>query len=347
MVTRIWGWATDGFTCDWYRLHLPLRELTRARPGEYEYHVELGPPPVEWLHGEGRRIVIGQRIAGHNPAWLDLCDNPNVLATYDLDDDLIDVDPANTVPYSIYQPIRQATLNSIGRADLVTVSTPHLADKMANTLDMEGGYFPPVAVLPNCMDPVYLRPPRPEPAPGQPLVIGWAGSPFHAQDWSGVAEQLAEFVRHAPRKVEFVAMGADYMSPHVPTRWGGGLVPIGEHLQRLDGCGMHIGLAPLNDSAFNGSKSWCKALEYATRGIVPVCSARGQYPEWAWPDRMEYTDAAAIVTAGRSWGAVLTDLCDDDLRAQYAATAHWRARGLTIDKLIHHWHDTYQEGLNQ
>jgi hypothetical protein len=200
------------------------------------------------------------------------------------------------------------------------------------------------------MDPAYLRPPRPAPAPGEPLVIGWAGSPFHGQDWPGVGEQLAEFARHAPRRVEFVTMGDDHLSRlvsrYAPVHNVGGLVPIGEHLVRLDGCGMHIGLAPLNDSRFNESKSWAKALEYASRGIVPTCSSRGQYPEWAWPDGGAYTDAAAMVAPGQ-WGRVLHWLCDDTVREQFARTAHWRAEGLTVDKQIHRWHDTYQEGLTR
>ena len=90
MVKRIFAWATDGAGCYFYRLQLPLLHLPADR-----FSISIGAPGPD-IHGYD--IVIGQRIAPPSPLWEELCADPNVLTVYDIDDDLMNIDPANAVP---------------------------------------------------------------------------------------------------------------------------------------------------------------------------------------------------------------------------------------------------------
>src|SRR4051812_23188445 len=110
---RIFVIATDSAGCWWYRLRLPLMALS---PEEFE--VVWEPPFDNWHPGD---IVIGQRIAGRNTAWLEMCAAEGLETVYDIDDNLLEIDPQNTVPYQIFAPIVGDTSANIAAAQVVTV----------------------------------------------------------------------------------------------------------------------------------------------------------------------------------------------------------------------------------
>src|SRR4029078_9323021 len=113
----IFGCQTALSPCHLYRTQFPFEELqTRG------WQVAWGAPgPDIWDYD----VIVGQRITGDNRLWTELSQRFKGLLVYDLDDDLIDIDPRNEVPYSIYQPQREGTIHNIIRADVVTVSTPY------------------------------------------------------------------------------------------------------------------------------------------------------------------------------------------------------------------------------
>ncbi|RPJ20628.1 MAG: hypothetical protein EHM35_19225, partial [Planctomycetaceae bacterium] len=144
-MKRIFAWQTDTSTCHLYRTVFPFEEL--AKQG---WEVHWGAPPLDIKEYD---VIVGQRITGYNNLWRDLAHDYSGLLVLDLDDDLIDVDPANKIPYDIYQPQRLGTVANIEMSDVVTVSTPKLADKIRRIRGNDD-----VVVLPNCAHPDWIQP---------------------------------------------------------------------------------------------------------------------------------------------------------------------------------------------
>lgn len=322
---RVWGWQTDGAACTYYRLHLPLTELA-AHGWRTAYGYGLPPN----LHEPGAHpdwdVVIASRLAQPSDVhhWTDLCQRPGgPLCVYDLDDNLLNVDPNNHGPYELYEPLRPHVVQALAVAHRVTVSTPGLARVVAV-------HNPNVTVVPNCLHPSIFDLPRPR----QPhaVTVGWGGSMFHGQDWPGIATQLSNLVtaRYPDSDVDFHTVGADYMTglPHRATGWT-------DHHTYHRALDFHIGIAPVAETPFNACKSWLKVLEYAGRGIVPVATAWGQYPEF-----ITHGENGYLVINPDDWQTWLLTLIDNPpLREQMTAAAEDEARNWTIDRRLHLWRD--------
>jgi Glycosyl transferases group 1 len=315
MKRRIFVIATDGAACLHYRLRLPLLNLN---PEEFEVIWE--PPDDKWHPGD---LVIGQRIAGDNQAWLDMCEAPGLTTVYDLDDNLLRVDRANSVPFSIYDPIVPGTYANIAASTVVTVSTPKLAEAIK-------AINPNTFVLPNCLPNDYIAAIQ---FPQDQITVGWCGSMFHIQDWGGVAQQLAIYAQQEPR-ARFSTIGADYMNPVVPARvhpW----TTVEGAWHAMD---FNIGIAPLVRTTFNEHKSWIKVLEYAARGVPAVAPRIGQYPEFIEHGRNGY-----LYDVLEEIPPLLLQLSDDGLRSQMGEAAMNTALQYTIDKQIGRWETIYRE----
>ena len=312
---RIFVIATDSAGCWWYRLRLPLMTLD---PDEFDVIWE--PPSSDWEPGD---IVIGQRIAGRNTAWLEMCEADGLTAVYDIDDNLLDIDPANTVPYQIFSPIVEDTAANIAAAQIVTVSTQKLADRLAH---LNKNIF----VLPNCLHESWLARIR---FPSPHITVGWAGSPFHNQDFGGAAGQFRIYAQAEPR-ARFHMIGADPTFGMV-NRTVSAFTDMNTYWNNLD---FDIGVALLNGSVQNEGKSWVKALEYSGRGIVPVVPRIGQYPELIehGVNGLLYDDISELSSS-------LLTLSDDDLRSTMSEAAMSTATEYTIGRQIHRWETVYRE----
>jgi hypothetical protein len=311
---RVWVIATDSAGCYYYRLHLPLTFLNQE---EFE---------VIWRPGDGERqpgdIVIGQRIAGYNQAWLDMCADPTITTIYDLDDDLLGIDPGNAVPYSIYAPQVEGTGNNIMAADAVTVSTKKLAEKI-------GKLNPNTFYLPNCVHPRSVQ----SLLPDRPFTVGWAGSMFHGQDMGGLSEQIRNFHRMRP-DTRWHFIGANYSDGAVPTS-----VSPWQSIQGYEATlDFSVGMAILADTPFNRYKSWIKVLEYASKGIPAVASNVGQYPEFIFHEH----NGHLLNNIGELAGT-LEYYADYHYRAEIGEAALTTARMYTIDRHVTAWEEVYRE----
>jgi len=311
---RIFVIATDSAGCWWYRLRLPLMSLDHD-----EFEVIWEPPFDNWQPDD---IVIGQRIAGRNTAWLEMCAEPGLTAIYDIDDNLLEIDPANTVPYQIFSPIVQDTADNIAAAQIVTTSTQRLANRLTPLNKNQ-------AVLPNCLHSSWLG--RID-YPHEDIVVGWAGSPFHNQDFRGAPEQFLQYAKQEPR-ARFHMIGGDPTLGTVP-RSISGFTDMQTYWNNLD---FDIGLVFLSDNEQNQCKSWIKVLEYAGKGIPAIAPRIGQYPEF-----IEHGVNGFLYSNISEVTHYLLTLSDDEQRSRMSEAAMSKASEYTIDRQIHRWEAVYR-----
>lgn len=133
----------------------------------------------------------------------------------------------------------------------------------------------------NCVFPNQIlgAPPERTKKPEKTVIIGWGGSIGHLHDMAKISGLLINWIMTRDN-VELYLMCPDSI-------WGlfdalpqdrkrrfapGSIDDYYSFLSHLD-----IGLAPLEDTAFNRSRSDIKFVEYAAHGVVPVVEATGPY----------------------------------------------------------------------
>ncbi|MGV8056578.1 MAG: hypothetical protein AB2L12_00885 [Smithellaceae bacterium] len=135
------------------------------------------------------------------------------------------------------------------------------------------------AVFPNQ---ISIIPPQRKVASQEDLIIGWSGSHGHWEDIKEIAPVLINWLKEH-RSVKLYLMCSEdiwNLFHQVPDRQKK-LFPTGsldnyyDFLRHLD-----IGLAPLNDTAFNRSRSDVKFLEYSISEVVPVLQDLTPYREY-------------------------------------------------------------------
>ena len=111
------------------------------------------------------------------------------------------------------------------------------------------------------------------------VIVGWGGSSGHLQDISKISERLISWVMSRSDVRLFLmcaesirdlfrALPAERKRHFAP----GSLDEYYDFLSHLD-----VGIAPLEDTPFNRSRSDIKFLEYAAHGVVPVVQETGPY----------------------------------------------------------------------
>lgn len=313
-MKRVFAWQTDTAGCFLYRLKWPLEALP---PDQFQ--VAWGAPGEDVFDND---VVIWQRGAEPSELWEQLCRDSSVLAVYDIDDDLMNVDPVMGIIHDIYAPKEGTIRRNIEMADVVTVSTPKLAEYLFQ-------FNRNVVVLPNCLPRSWQRNPV---ADARPPIVGWAGSMFHGWDFDGIPAQLEQL--QANVDVRFETWGANYFGRMQVATYG--WTTMESYHPNMT---FTIGIAPLKHSVFNDRKSHCKLLEYGARGVPAVASNWGQYSEWI-------TDGVNgfLVNDHTQWADALMALCDHETRRVMSLGAVAKAAEYTIENQISRWATVYNRG---
>jgi glycosyltransferase involved in cell wall biosynthesis len=274
-------------------------------------------------------VIVGQRVAlsGASQRWQDLAKLDRSRLVYELDDDLLGVDPSNGPAWDFFSKpeIRSNIKRNIQCADLVTVSSPSLAEAVSQL-------NPNVAIIPNYVPAWLLRIPTPN-IPDGLTTVGWGGGASHAMDWAEAESEVARFVFRT-RNVEMHLMGwlPKDLWRRLPesrrrhTEW---IEELPDLYRKMD---FHIGVAPLRAHVFNRSKSHIKALEYAALGIPSVCSNVGPYADF-----VRQGETGFLVTQPHQWASYLRELLDPDLRQAMGDKARGLAQGHTIEANVGLW----------
>ena len=337
---RIFVAHDGGSGCMWYRMSIPLDELGRhdgyeikmADAGDSEH-----PPSVTLRDMDGYDVIVGQRLNKHDGMgeWRK-ARTPFSRLVYDLDDDVYSVGPENWQAYHLYNrgDIIDAVTHSAEVADLITVTTPYLAD----VLTFHTGN-PATAVLPNFIPSWVCETPR---VRRGRLSIGWQGGASHGADIGLIAAPVRRFLKRFP-KWDLRLAGTDY-GPSVAgpeermiySQW----IQVNKnpkaYYNTLD---FDIGLAPLLDNAFSRSKSPVKALEYMSKGMPVIASDVEPYRHFI----QHGVTGFLVKEDGHSWLKYMSDLASDEkLREKMGKAAHEFARTQTIEKNWERWAQAYQ-----
>lgn len=179
-------------------------------------------------------------------------------------------------------------------ADVVTASTPALVERF--------GAHGRAILVRNCVPETLLKMPRS--TREDRLTVGWGGwVGTHPHDLQVTRGGVAEAVRRAGARFQVIgppdgvriALGLD----EEPGATGG--VPVVAYHAALGT--LDVGIAPLEDTAFNRAKSWLKPLEYTARGVAAVMSPLPEY------ERL-HADGIGVLakSRARNWCARVNDL---------------------------------------
>jgi hypothetical protein len=266
-------------------------------------------------------IVVFQRPPHRDtPAIIEQFQAQGVAVVVDVDDDLMTVHPQNAA-YALHAGLlspevsARYTAKCCGIADLVTVSTPALAERY--------GAHGRVAVLPNCVPAAMLDYPR----HSDGHTIGWPGRiASHPGDLEttrgGVGEALpVDWRFHVIGEAAGVKDALGLPCEPTETPW----IASVEDYHRALGC-LDVGIAPLGDTTFNASKSWLKPIEMAAAGVPFVASSRAEY------QKLGFGVLAADRT--RNWRSAVKQLIQDEsLRWELAQ------QGRDAVRVNHLWED--------
>jgi glycosyltransferase involved in cell wall biosynthesis len=260
------------------------------------------------------------RMAGH------------VARVYETDDDMLSMETSNS-PFTTDPRSPESVRYCLRRAEMVTVSTPYLAELYAP-------YNSNIRVLPNCVKAELLDMPRKR---RDRVTIGWQGGLSHLVDMCVIQDELTGVLHDNPG-VDMHFIGQDFSplqwvkNPALETRcrFSPWCDDVGDYYKLYD---FDIAIAPLADRPFNKAKSHLKALEAAARGVPVIAQDMEPYREFVRDGETGY-----LVRSGQEWAKRLTELIHDEAaREEMGAAAKKVAAKYTMQGNWALWQDAYEE----
>jgi glycosyltransferase involved in cell wall biosynthesis len=347
----------DETGCGFYRLIEPCRVIAESTTDveitvvldeeedgalEVDQHGKIGHTHVVGVKDPGCDVLVLQRPASRILAeTIPYLQRHGVAVVVEFDDDFETIDPRNSA-WRAYAPHLNPEQNHVWAklcsqlADYVTVSTPRLLKRYGK----RGMH----ALLPNYVPEAYLDV-KPDPELRRDhIVVGWAGnSRTHPGDLEVMSQApFTAMESHSGPTSGFRAIGDEKILHRCGFKgpdeeWGVELahgVALADYPALL--ASLDVGLSPLADTRFNGSKSWLKGLEMAAVGVPFVASPTQQYRELA---KLGAGDLVTTTTPSRtSWTRAILKLIEDGVyRERRASEGREAAAGLTIEGHAEAW----------
>lgn len=265
--------------CAYIRLLLPLRHLAAAG------HIQLTVANISDALGYRTDVLVTQRYAAADVEQagrlIAHAKAHGMRLLYDIDDNLIEVPKDHPESTKLRQraPIIEAF---VGAADAVFASTAPLRDVLLKRQEQ-------VLVVENGLDETLL-PRRQIIKSSGPIGIIYMGTSTHESDLKLVEPALSRLAAEFGTDVRIGLMGVTVRDklPEGIERIGVPEPAASSYPAFLTWLASqrdwHIGIAPLQDSVFNRSKSAIKALDYMAMGAAAVVSdvaAYGTLPDGA------------------------------------------------------------------
>ena len=337
--------------------------LTETQSGCYRWRAAI---PAKYLTRRGHTVQIFSGQKEHEapdvlvlyrahfpqaPKIVEWCKQNRIRVVFDTDDALDLVPPENLNYKAVQQrlPLYETLLRS---ADMVTTTTETLASHLRK-------WNPNVTVIPNSIDPEEWTP-RPRVA-GEPRV-GWTGSATHFADLAVVLDAVRDVQKKIP--FTFVMQGIckeatlDELMDNLRGQWGNALfttplgrsikhfmakldgiryefypnVPIEQHPEKVCDLRLDIGIAPLEENAFNRYKSCIKYYEYAMAGAVTLASHVLPYS----------TEVPLTAKNNReTWKRKLEEVLRGDRAAQLREERDWVLAHRNIETNVELWEKAF------
>ncbi len=265
----------------------------------------------------------------------------NKVIVFEIDDLLTQVPRSNPV-YPHSTRIAQDLIDVARDADFITASTGPLLDELAREVvdARQKGH-----VVRNCVNTEiwgseFIERDR---RPGDPLVVGWFGSPTHQEDLAIVKDAISYVARKYRGQVEFHFFG--YLPEELENIEGVKLVRRSQpnvvlHAQGVREAKIDLAIAPLTDHPFNRSKSDLKWLEYSICSIPAIFSRVAPYENSV----VQGVTGILVENTTADWvEAIERMLRDDELRQSIARNAFTEVRtSYCLDVAANTWDDLYR-----
>lgn len=261
-----------------YRGKAPLADL-RKRMGnmsfvtmnEYNW-ATLAPVDVMFMQRPFAEIHL--RVAemvkkNRKPLWIDF-------------DDALHHIPVWNPCHAEYQKHQKNIATITAMADVVSVSTPHLAFLLKDL-------NPNIKVVPNAWNDTllpYVKPVEED----KHMLISWRGSNTHRGDLATVAENIIKIHQKHPN-IFWLFVGenpwfTDYMDPKSMKSFPS--LDALEYFDLMRKSRPLIHITPLADCDFNRAKSNISCMESSWAGAVNLCP---DFEEWQLPGVVNYKDS--------------------------------------------------------
>jgi glycosyltransferase involved in cell wall biosynthesis len=364
---------TDG-ACDFYRVEQPMNYAKKLFPEHQFAKISEAQIKVAVENDDNKTlerlmsadIVILPRLWGISPLRCIRELNPKAKIVLEYDDNLFEVSPmsphyvdhgveevdivlpGDKAPKPLWKNLmnidipknilrRDETIQAMGEADLITTTTPILAGIL-------GQHNKNVAVLPNLIDrslwqKLPLRPHR-------GFRMGWFGGSSHYEDWLLLQEVLPRLMAENP-DITLVLMGTKFDGtlkgiPKERIEFHG-WVPTAAYPYKAAILDLDLALIPLQDTAFNASKSAIKFLEMSSLAVPSVVSFVSPYKELATEDNAMWIED----NSPEAWYKGISEMVHNPLlRSKTALEAELMIRrDHDIQKKAHLWIRAYENLL--
>lgn len=231
--------------------------------------------------GSALATLIQREAIGHSvnelEKWIAEWKSNGGKLIYEIDDDLLDVDGLKARHYKgdLDQTISKVRLLAKS-ADLIHVSTPHLASKLKKL-------NPQVQVINNglCEKLWHLdlapnkKTKKENRTENAPIRIGYIGTPTHDEDLALISEAMRNIEKEFGNKIEIEIIGG-FQNTHPTFGKRVGLPKNNQYPNFVEWLHKRakwdVGIIPLAPNNFNKSKSHLKFLEYAALNLAIVVS---------------------------------------------------------------------------
>lgn len=347
--------AINKFGCGYYRCFIPFNKLEQTYSGEFKVEAcftkslsTIDEEDIKKLEVfiQGKDIVVIQRRTGE--AWeffAKYLKSKGIVVVYELDDTYEGIPLENLkldAKYMCNSETQHSVHNMLNIADIVTVSTPELADWCSHYCSKDK-----IHVLLNTLDlTMWPEPVQPATEPSEVTLVGFAGSETHKSDLRELGGSLhtlnSQYNVSRKTKILFGFFGFILpelwgLEPNVAFATG---VPFLDYPQKLASLHYNIGLAPLKDCFFNQCKSELRYLEYAALGIPVIATDIAPFRRAIVHDN----NGILVKNKPRKWvSAMKRLLADTDFRHYLARNAYKRVRSdYNIEHYISNWYSLYK-----
>lgn len=258
---RIVFYPADNEGCGNYRCILPAQVISFIGDDEVQISNRATDELMEW----GDIFIWQRRGKPGQIEWLKKY--PDKVHVYENDDDLPNMDSSNPSYGEFKDPeIVKSFSEFVGLCDHVTCPTETLKKELAK-------HNKNVTVLPNSMPLGSIKYARRTNSDN--IRIGWMGSPYHVNDIPIVQDVLAALVdKYKNVKIVWAGYFPDSLKKSIPKDrievqdW----MSFEDYYDSISKLNIDIGLAPLDFTKYNKSRSNLKFLEYSFIGACTVAS---------------------------------------------------------------------------